>query len=902
MPTEAFSAGPTNTTVSGYYQAFNLTELAVTVGAMDWDAEDRAAVDFAGETAGRRIERIAGLYGVPFTSVGDLDETEVLHAQGSVGPAQAVLDAAKTDMGVLSEDVDGPGITYRCREYNRPVAAALNARADLLDPFVPVLDDQRFRNVVTVTPAVGAKATVEVDGLGGEERREESLSLSVPSTQRARGQAGWRLRLASGEEMRYPTVTAEMSDRWLAVTPGDRVTVSGLPPQHPDDDADLIIEGWTETITNTRWTIQANCSPASPWDVGVIDDGVAPPVILCLGDSITEGLDATALENRWINVLQSLLRAGATGGDGYIPAYRPFSFGTGLFPQPTHAGSVSGSAVSGLGYRAATIGTGGTVTYTTDADLAEVWYGTATGGLDPLSITVDGGTPIVVPTDSGVGSWKDRRMFVELGAGSHTIVFSRYPGGGSFGPTLSGVRFYSGDGPDYRYLYCDGDGYASCPDTVPLSFSNDIDVRVRVRPDDLTPAAVQHFAGKWNSFGTNQRTWRFGIDTSGNLVYAWSANGTAATTITSAAPNLTAGADVWVRVTQDIDNGASGNDVRFYVSYDDTNDHTAVTWTQVGTVTTTAGVASLFDSTAVHTVGAVLSATPGYFTGRVYAAAVLEGGTVRSSPRFDRAVSTWDDQNNVWSRTSVDYVVSAAQVGVTVIDGARAGLTLTAYTAGATGASTSTSDLAEQVAFVNPGVVILAPFINEWQTSVAVATASTRAQTVIDTILEGAPDTRLMLVAWYEPAAGYAGSIDWSDYVDEIHALATANDAEVVDFYTDGPTVDIPFGIHPSDSGHLTIAQTLAATDLLQAARIESGRLDSTSTVLDGALDDSSLVFDVTGATWDDTAEPFGIRIGLEEMTVTEVNGQTFTVTRPNPVAHDDGSAVHAYPGFVLAL
>ena len=888
-------------TASGYGN-FAPTELAVTTGDMDWTG-DGLGTNWAGERAGRRIERIAGLYDVPFTAVGDLDETQVLSEQKAAGPAEIILDAAKVDMGVLSEDLDGPGITYRCREYNRQPAAALDARADLLDPFVPVLDDQRYRNRVSVTPAIGGKATVSDDAaVALDGIREDSLTLAVPTTQQAREQAGWRLRLSSNEAMRYPTVTAEMSDVWLAITPGDRVTVSGLPPQHPDDDADLLIEGWTETITNTRWTIQANCSPAEPWEVGVVDDGDGPPVILCLGDSITEGLDATALENRWINVLQTLLRAGAAGGDGYIPAWRPYSFGTGLFPQPAHAGTVSGSAVSGLGYRAAGIGTGGSVTYTTDADLAEVWYGTATGGIDALDITVDGGTPIVVPTDSGVASWKDRRVFIELGAGSHTVVFARHAGGATFGPTLSGVRFYSGDGPPYRYLYCDGDGLASCPDSAALSFSNDPDVRVRVRADDLTPSVDQHFAGKWNSLSTPQRTWLFGINTAGNLFYVWSPNGTATTTVTSSAPNLTAGADVWLRVTQDLDNGAGGNDVAFWVSYDDTNDHTEVTWTQIGTTTTTAGVASLYDSTAVLSVGAIFSGAPGYFTGRVYAAAVLEAGVERASPRFDRGASTWDAQNNVWTTTSADYVTSAAQVGVTVIDAARAGSTLTLYTAGATGASTGTSDLADQVAFVNPGVVILAPFINEWQTSVSVATASANAQTVIDTILEGAPDTSLLLVAWYEPDAAYAGSIDWSDYVDEIHALATANDAEVVDFYTDGPTVDAPFGLHPSDTGHLTIATTLSQTPLLQAARVESGRLDSTSTVLDGALDDSSLVFDVTGATWDDTAEPFGIRIGLEEMTVTEVNGQTFTVTRPNPEAHDDGTAVNAYPGFVLAL
>jgi len=256
-------------TASGYGN-FAPTELAVTTGDMDW-GDDGTGINWNGERAGRRIERIAGLYDVPFTAVGDLDETQVLSEQKTAGPAEIILDAAKVDLGVLSEDVDGPGLTYRCREYNRSVAAALVAADDLLDPFVPVLDDQRYRNRVSVTPAVGGKAVVSDDDLIALDGiREDSLSLTVPDTQQAREQAGWRLRLASGDEMRYPTVTAEMSDQWLAITPGDRVTVSGLPPQHPDDDADLIIEGWTETITNVRWTIQANCSPAVPWDIATV--------------------------------------------------------------------------------------------------------------------------------------------------------------------------------------------------------------------------------------------------------------------------------------------------------------------------------------------------------------------------------------------------------------------------------------------------------------------------------------------------------------------------------------------------------------------------------------------------------------------------------------------------------
>jgi hypothetical protein len=49
----------------------------------------------------------------------------------------------------------------------------------------------------------------------------------------------------------------------------------------------------------------------------------------------------------------------------------------------------------------------------------------------------------------------------------------------------------------------------------------------------------------------------------------------------------------WLKVTLDIDNGAAGYDVKFYWSLD------GVTWTQLGTTVTTAGVTTLFASAQV---------------------------------------------------------------------------------------------------------------------------------------------------------------------------------------------------------------------------------------------------------------------------------------------------------------
>lgn len=105
----------------------------------------------------------------------------------------------------------------------------------------------------------------------------------------------------------------------------------------------------------------------------------------------------------------------------------------------------------------------------------------------------------------------------------------------------------------------------------------------------------------------NARQYQLRLTADGKLRLSWSTDGTVANTSTvtcdTALPWV--GADPpalgyvrrWVRATLDVDNGASGHDVRFYWSTDGT------TWTQVGSTDTTAGTTSIHSADADAFVG-----------------------------------------------------------------------------------------------------------------------------------------------------------------------------------------------------------------------------------------------------------------------------------------------------------
>lgn len=170
--------------------------------------------------------------------------------------------------------------------------------------------------------------------------------------------------------------------------------------------------------------------------------------------------------------------------------------------------------------------------------------------------------------------------------------------------------------------------YISTPDSTAFNVG-DIDIRVRVSATDWTSGSTQMFAGKDDS-GT-QRTFNLYVNGTGSLAFvSWNQAGTLLANATSSVvPAFTDGTAYWVRVTNDIDNGAAGNDTIFYSAPD--SDEMPSSWTQIGSTRTRAVTGtSLFDGTAPCFLGTERAGSSARLTGRIYRAQIRNGigGTV----------------------------------------------------------------------------------------------------------------------------------------------------------------------------------------------------------------------------------------------------------------------------------
>jgi hypothetical protein len=147
-------------------------------------------------------------------------------------------------------------------------------------------------------------------------------------------------------------------------------------------------------------------------------------------------------------------------------------------------------------------------------------------------------------------------------------------------------------------LFPSGIHSVSTPDAASLDVTGDIDVRFDVQPDNW--GSPQMLAIRWASGGNLH--WSFAIGQDRELWFWWSPTGLAANTVsatTTVAVPFYDDQRVTVRVTVDVNNGASGNTTTFY--YADALE--PVEWIQIGDPVINSGTTSLFNATAPLFIG-----------------------------------------------------------------------------------------------------------------------------------------------------------------------------------------------------------------------------------------------------------------------------------------------------------
>lgn len=177
--------------------------------------------------------------------------------------------------------------------------------------------------------------------------------------------------------------------------------------------------------------------------------------------------------------------------------------------------------------------------------------------------------------------------------------------------------------------------FASTPDHASFAVT-DLEVQAIDVACDVTPAVNMAFVTNWDDFGgVNQRGWEFVIKTNGSLRFIWSTDGTNFPFLDT--PGTIPGFGIVdfqvfsVKVTIDVDNGASGYTINFYYSLNSGND-----WLIFSGPWTFTPATSIFNTTAAMEVGSRSQNAFDRFTGTIGKIIVKNGidGTIIANPDF----------------------------------------------------------------------------------------------------------------------------------------------------------------------------------------------------------------------------------------------------------------------------
>lgn len=196
------------------------------------------------------------------------------------------------------------------------------------------------------------------------------------------------------------------------------------------------------------------------------------------------------------------------------------------------------------------------------------------------------------------------------------------------------------------------EAYASCPDSVGLSITGDLELQVEADLADWTQPS--HLVAKYNTTG-NQRSYRLSIGaiSPDRIGLVWSTDGTSAGAVavqaTQPLPHPLSGRKA-VAASLQVNVSGSYNVKFWYATSLAAGDSGG--WVQLGN-TVTGAATSVYDSTAIVQVGRWCTGT--IYEARVYSGVHTGSHTLKANPiwsgQSDGSTSLTDAQGNVWSCT-----------------------------------------------------------------------------------------------------------------------------------------------------------------------------------------------------------------------------------------------------------
>ena len=287
-----------------------------------------AAAGWPGERAGVRFARLCTENGIPYSIIGDEDDTQQCGPQTVATLAALLRETVKADDGVLLETRDDLELVMRTgrSRYNQVTALAVEFDGSMIAPLLePIVDDQQTRNDVTAKRLNGSEFQAvqttgplnvnnPLDDPQGVGRYDTRVDVNVAFDTQLVDRAHWELAKGTIAEPRWPNIVLDLDRNTEiiadvnALEVGDRIELSGLPAEWSADTAPLLVVGIRETLPPKGRKVTLVTVPASVYEIGIVGENDGST------DLRGQAIDTDATTIAAVDDNDTALTATSTGG------------------------------------------------------------------------------------------------------------------------------------------------------------------------------------------------------------------------------------------------------------------------------------------------------------------------------------------------------------------------------------------------------------------------------------------------------------------------------------------------------------------------------------------------------------------------------------------------------------